>query len=544
MRHRLADDDRAGTGRYLRLTGLVAALVLLNGSLAFENLWPTPMVRWSGALSIELALAILALGTVARWRDRWSSRAVRISAVVWLLLVAGHYADVTAPALYGREVNLYWDLRFVPDVAALLARGGPLRLALAVALGIAVMVGLLYVLFRWALGRVAGALAAPRERQLLTAVAAAIVVLFAVQKVTGGVPPGLSFAPPVTATYARQARLVARALTGSVRLPESPAFDSDFARVKGADVFLVFLESYGAVTFDRPELASRLAPARAVLDRAIHTTNRQVVSAFVESPTFGGSSWLAHISLLSGIEVRGPETNALLMTQKRETLVSAFAHHGYRTVALMPGLWQRWPEGAFYGFDDIYGGGRLDYRGPAFGWFDMTDQFALARLDALEPERAGRPLFVFFPTISTHTPFTPTPPYQPDWRRVLSDTPYDVEDLDNAYGQQPDWLNLGPAYGNAMAYAFTTLAGYLQARADRDLVIVLLGDHQPPALVSGAHASWDVPVHVITGRRAVVDRLRAVGFRSGLTPVRPILGRMHTLLPRLLDAFGDREPKG
>src|SRR5229473_3003558 len=125
--------------------------------------------------------------------------------------------------------------------------------------------------------------------------------------------------------------------------------------------------------------------------------------SFVESPTFGGSSWLAHLSLMSGVEVRDPETSARIMTQKRETMVSAFARRGYRTVALMPGLRQRWPEGAFYGFDDVFGATRLDYRGPEFGWFAIPDQFSLFRLDAIEVSRPARPpLFVFFPTISTH----------------------------------------------------------------------------------------------------------------------------------------------
>ena len=88
------------------------------------------------------------------------------------------------------------------------------------------------------------------------------------------------------------------------------------------------------------------------------------MSAFVESPTFGGSSWLAHITLLSGVEIRSHDANALLMSEKRDTLVTDFKQHGYRTVAVMPGLWQNWPEGTFYGFDDIYGGERLDYQGP------------------------------------------------------------------------------------------------------------------------------------------------------------------------------------
>src|SRR5947208_1587265 len=115
-----------------------------------------------------------------------------------------------------------------------------------------------------------------------------------------------------------------------------------------------------------------------------------------------------------------------LMTEKRETMVTAFKRAGYRTIALMPGLRQVWPEGAFYGFDDIYGASRLDYRGPEFGWFAVPDQFTLARFDAVERRNpAGAPRFVFLPTISTHFPFIPAPPYQPDWARICDDHPYD-----------------------------------------------------------------------------------------------------------------------
>ena len=34
---------------------LGAALVLLNASLTFQSVWPTPAIRWRGTLSIELA---------------------------------------------------------------------------------------------------------------------------------------------------------------------------------------------------------------------------------------------------------------------------------------------------------------------------------------------------------------------------------------------------------------------------------------------------------------------------------------------------------
>ena len=231
----------------------------------------------------------------------------------------------------------------------------------------------------------------------------------------------------------------------------------------------------------------QLDAGRADLDAAIHDTGRDVVSAFVESPTFGGSSWLAHISLMSGVEVRDPDTNARLMTEKRDTIVTTFKRAGYRTVALMPGLRQAWPEGAFYGFDDIYGATRLDYRGPEFGWFAIPDQFSLAKFDALEARqrrRARRCSCSSRP--SARTSRSPRRRrISPTGAAMFLEHPYDGPSIVRAYAQQPDWTHLGPGYVNAIAYDYATLAGYLRLRADRDFVMILLGDHQPAAAVSG-----------------------------------------------------------
>ena len=110
----------------------------------------------------------------------------------------------------------------------------------------------------------------------------------------------------------------------------------------------------------------------------------------------------------------------------------------------MPGMWQNWPEGAFYGFDDIYGGARLDYRGPAFGWWDMTDQFVLARMDALEVSRAApRAAVRLFPDdqhphsvyADAAVPAGLGP--RADRRSVRR------AGVEPAYLRQPDWMDLG-----------------------------------------------------------------------------------------------------
>lgn len=530
-----------------RVLPRIAALLLLDASLTFSNWWPTPAVYWHGAPSVEFAvlLVLLALGAAAGWIGARSARLIRWLSVTWLALMLGRYVDVTAPALWGRELNFYWDLRFLPDVAAMLlgASQRAVLIGTVAAAGTALLLAVLYLIVRWAVRQAVDTAADRTGRRVIGALGSLGIVLFAMQ--SAGLF-GLDylgeeyrlFPRPVTQVYARQVRLVAQAMSNRTQLPKSPNLEANLERARGADVFLFFIESYGAGTFETPVFNARLQQPRAVLDQAIRDTGRGVVSAFVASPTFGGSSWFAHITFLSGIKVDDPDLNALLMTEHRPTVVTNFAKRGYRTIAMMPGLWYPWPEGAFYGFQDIYTGPKLDYKGPSFGWWDMPDQFTLAKLDATEVSKPDRaPLFVFYPTVSTHTPFSPLAPYQPDWPKMLTPNPFTDEQLDKAYVGLPDYMDLGPDYANAVAYAYETFAGYLRQRAGRDYVMILIGDHQPPALVSGEGAPWDVPMHVITNRQDILDSLAAKGFVRGLTPTRPHFGEMHEAVPALLDAL-------
>src|SRR5207244_6208405 len=117
----------------------------------------TPAISWRGEISAELAaymlICIAAALTGTRRARPISSVAIRLITVVWILLVLGRYADVTATALFGRDINLYWDLRFIPDVVSLLATAAHVWLVLGVTLAIFILLALLYVTLRWALGR-------------------------------------------------------------------------------------------------------------------------------------------------------------------------------------------------------------------------------------------------------------------------------------------------------------------------------------------------------------------------------------------------------
>jgi hypothetical protein len=524
------------------LVGL--ALALLNASLTFANVWPTPKIRWQNALSIELAACVIVLAMLPK-AARPGVRGVL--PVLWLLLVVGHYLDVTAPGLYGRELNLYWDAPHLGNVVAMIAEAAPVWQRVLV--GAAVVLGLAsaYIVGRAALAWVAEALTRPRLRPTLLSLALVVVAVFTAQQVSGRAPLGLAFADPVTPAYIHQARL-ALAMVGPgavqpVLGPSPGALTMTPDGLNGADVYLVFVESYGAITFDSQVFFAALALSRSTLNAAVRETGRQVVSAFVESPTFGGSSWLAHLSLITGIGVRDQATYQALIAQPRETLVTTFARAGYRTVALMPGMRQAWPEGAFYRYDAIYGRDDLAYEGPQFGWWSIPDQYSLAKLDALEGPRSSRaPLLAVFPTSTTHAPFGPVAPYQPDWSKVLTADAYDPAEVASILAYAPDLTNLAGDYAHATAYEFTTFAGYLQQHPADELVMILIGDHQPAAAVAGKDAPWTVPVHIITSQTHVIDRLLAQGFRRGMTPSRPSLGEMHELVPVLLSAFNQPRP--
>src|SRR5512134_1273362 len=142
-----------------------------------------------------------------------------------------------ARELYGRPINLYYDLPHVPRVVAMFAEATPVWVLAAACAGAALGLASLFWLVRWSWGRVAAAAEMPRPRSALAA--AALVVMAAYPFAPAW------FSAPVTESYLRQATLAAQVFGGGgAGLPESPPLASDLARLRGADVLVVFLESY------------------------------------------------------------------------------------------------------------------------------------------------------------------------------------------------------------------------------------------------------------------------------------------------------------
>jgi hypothetical protein len=533
----------------------VLALVLLNTSLSFTNWWPTPAILPDYRLAPEAVALWLGLLAAVAWRGLPSPRVLAAVSVALLALVFGRYADVTIPGLFGREVNLYWDGQQLPRFVWVSVREQPWWLTLGVFAAAVALLRVLYAILRWAVEVLARdavpyALRA-RWTWVPTLAATALVAAH-----LAGIAPSVTWwvvAQPITPTYWKQAGLVATAFTPkrvAELLPPSPALQAALAGspevalggLRGRDFKLFFLESYGAIVYDHAGVARRLAPVREQLAAEIAGSGRLVASAFVRSPTFAGGSDLAHMSLLSGIDLADPMRHHLLLTTDRPTLISLFRRAGYQSVGLYPALSWDWPERAFYGFDLFLEGRDLDYQGPPLGHWKIPDQFSLARFDALHPLTPDSPpRFLFFPTITTHWPFAPVPPYQGDWERLLTPDPFGAEESRRLQNGFVDWFDKLPGYIDMFEYTYRWLGGYLQRPEARESVMLWVGDHQPASSVTGEGASWDVPVHVITRDPELLERFLALGFQPGLDPQRPTLGGLHYLTALLLQAFGTPE---
>lgn len=541
-----AHEAPPSAGAWLLRFGL--AFALLNTLLTFENRWPGFGVLYMPRLSFELCLMVVGLMAWVHWRGQPSSGSASVLAAGFMALVLVRYANVTAPAVLGRPVNLYWDGRHAADLLTAATQALPLWQVAALLAALACGLLGLWWLVRLGIVTLSQRLASSRPKPWLLGTTAALVVCF-VAYVPEQRDTRWFFSLPVTPTLVQQGRLLAKVwFPGQSRaaLGESPSFAGDLsglASARGqADVLLVFAESYGASTFDQPQQLQALQASREQLADAIHTSGRSVVTARVVAPTFGGASWLTHAALLSGIDTSDPADHDLLLTSQRPTLVSHFARHGYRTVGWMPGLKRPWPEGAFYGFDRLADDHGLGYLGPDFGFWRIPDQAAMALLHAQEldrrsPEHDQRPRFAVFPTTSTHAPFHPLAPLVTDWPSLTLPQAYSAEAARAALAAPASVSRTGLRYLESVRYQNTWMAAYLRSLARHPLVMVIIGDHQAPALASGAGASWDVPVHVISDDPALLHRLMARGFVPGLTPAPRPLGPMTLLTRVMLDAF-------
>ena len=516
---------RARARRVAGQVGTAFALLLLWVVLVA----PAPTLGWSATplalarLPIEgvfLVAALLVLrGTARRWL------AVVVGVTLGALLAVRALDAAFLSTLY-RPFNALTDWRYLGSGRDLVGDSvGPVAAVLALAALGLVLVGLL-VLTPWAVLRVGRLLDRHRTPAWWAIGGSAVVWLVCA-------PLGVSVARDLPLASASTAGLAAHEVTtvqASLRDRDAfaaqipvDAFDdakpTELLRsLRGKDVVVVFVESYGRVAVEQsPDVASALEAGTSSLHAAGYSTR----SAWLTSPTFGGISWLAHSTLQSGLWVSSQQRYDQLLDTRRLTLARAFSRAGWRTVDVIPANRHDWPEGrAFYDYDQVYDARTLGYRGPGYGYAPMPDQYTLSAFDRLELAPRGRaPVMAEIDLVTSHVPWAPLPRLV-DWS-TIGDGSVFLAQAGKATPRDVVWSStarIRTAYGQSVAYSLASVVSFLRGTHGDDLVVLVLGDHQPVSVVSGEGASHDVPVSIVTRDRAVLDRIHGWGWQDGLRP--------------------------
>ena len=286
--------------------------------------------------------------------------------------------------------------------------------------------------------------------------------------------------------------------------------------LRGKDVLLVFVESYGQVAVE----GSSYSPQ---VDAVLHSGTQQLNAAgfgsrsgWLTSPTFGGISWLAHSTMQAGVWVDFPSRYNELMASHRFTLSQAFKRAGWRVIDDVPPDDRPWPQGyAFYHYDRVYNRNDVGYHGPTYAYASMPDQYtylALQRLELAKPHR--RPLFAEIDTVSSHFPWTRVPPMIP-WNEVGNGSIFNTLPVDKSGSTDAQ-----QGYAHSIEYSLRALFSFVQHYGNKNLVLIVLGDHQPAHVITGFGTNHDVPVSIIAHDPEVLRRISSWGWATACAPRR------------------------
>lgn len=530
-------------------TGSVLLSLLAAGLVWFGLTVPDRMSQLTAAAFVRLPLEALLMFALLLALPR-ARRPLAVTVGLLLGVVALlKLLDLAFFETLDRPFDIVVDWRYLGPLTGLVLDSVGRAAGVGVIGAVCLLVLVLLLAMPWAVLRLSRQ--ALRHRRASSRAVAALGLTWLVAALTGlSVVGSGPLAATSTASYAyQQATRVPAGIhdeqrfAGATRDDPLAAAPDDrlLTRLRGKDVLFVFVESYGRVALE----GSSSSGVDAVLDRGtprLRAEGFSSRSAFLTSPTFGGISWLAHATLQSGLWVDSQERYDVLLHSRRATLTQAFGRAGWRTISDVPANTRDWSQGAFYHYDAFYDARNVGYAGPRFGYPTMPDQYSLDAFHRLELARhPRRPVMAEIDLVTSHAPWSRIPRIV-EQRRVG-----DGSVFDGMPQQLPSksvvWRSPGRiqrAYGRSVAYSLRSLLSFVRAYGDRDLVLVLLGDHQPATVVSGRDASHDVPVTVLARDPSVTRRFAAWGWQPGLRPRRDApVWRMDRFRDRFLAGFGN-----
>lgn len=512
---------------------LKAGIMALPGFVLINAVLAAPSRTFTLDTPVRLAAEALLLAGLmlltAALKPRWSRRMSALFASVLLIVALLKAGNIAQHYSLDRPLNLALDWVLLRPVFDMSAGMFGLPLALAGCLAVA----LLLMGIWWLLAKSFRTIAAvaylhrPRRAAIAGSLLAAAGLALA-WSIWPGWTSG-SFTGIANRLLVEQGQRAVRTVRQQAAFRQelmADSLDADETTLSGlaqTDVVLVFVESYGATALRDQRFSPLIGARLSEIDASLADAGLVAASGWLNSPTVGGQSWLAHASVLSGLTIDNNAKYHALTRSGRATLIDLFEQGGYRSVAVMPAIASPWPEGKALGYDQIYDASNLGYEASPFNWVTMPDQFVLSTFERLEralPPTERKPLFAEIALISSHAPWTPVAELL-DWPSI--DEAGMVFDAMAQRGPTPAEVWSDPDsirwhYAMALDYSLEVLGDYARRFAGTDTLLIIMGDHQPAPVVTGSGAGSLVPIHVIAGVPRLLRPFRLAGYSPGMMP--------------------------
>ncbi len=530
------------SGKGASLFKLIVALVLsglLIGSFRLVS-WPRPSWLTFILLVLPASEILILLGAGIVGRNLRNRRLISIPVSLGFgILVVWNVGELIYRWNYRDHFSLFDDLALLPSLLTMITRISWFRTPMGniliyfVAVLLLLLLGsIIYRLVRgaaWSIDNLVSA--GTSKKTILTRIGFLILALGIIEALL--LPKETPVILLTGSILGRNAIMVTEApvapalpvLTDEQILEAKEAFEKteqshawSYPGIEDADIHLLVVESYGHTLFTNETHRGNIAPIYEEIASTLDAAGWSSASGFLHSPAYGGRSWLADATLITGTRMTNQRIFDQHIYTENPNLSGQMGAAGYHTVYAAPGT-RRTPDDwkDYYGYDEYLIEGGMGWEGPFISFGNMSDQYFL---DFLGRRYTGKsdPLFVTALMVSSHVPFVRIPEYFPDWDRLGDGTIYNTEGIRRFNNNWLTGSEYPEGYVYSIEYALKVILGYLDNYVDEDALVIIVGDHQPRTPISENTATSGVPIHFLSRTPEVLEPLYSEGLSEGFVP--------------------------
>ncbi|MEM6800545.1 MAG: sulfatase-like hydrolase/transferase [Bacteroidota bacterium] len=313
------------------------------------------------------------------------------------------------------------------------------------------------------------------------------------------------------------------------------------------NIIIASLESYGALIHELPELKDYFQAKLSEEYKLMEEKGWKAMSSLSKAPRISGGSWLSHASFLYGIFINEFALYESLMNnpvfENYQSLLHVLREKGYTNYYLNPlGGYDmsriNWDQiQRMFASDHIINDEVIGYTGQRTGSMgdSAPDQYAFRYAFEEIGKEAQEPYSLFFISNNSHYSWLSPERIEEDWKSL--DNP------EKSYKQTDvSSTNLLAKYKTAINYQLDIFFQFLKEENPDDTILVLFGDHQPPAITTKT-SSFHAPIHIIAKDPKLLEGFTDYGFKEGLIHDDPFEGIAHQsffslFMRELLNQYG------